>query len=282
MSTTQTTFAVQIIRRGIPTRELLADVRAVAQQLGTDRLSSHRYDRLGRFSATTVIRRVGSWKKAMTRLGLRPAHLFHVSRRAILRDLRRVANQLQTRSPQLTKYRVHGRFTTDAVRKQFGSWHRALRAAGLLPRHYRALTDEELFDNFKKTWRRLKRQPRIADLHPPISLYTVGPYLTRFGTWSKTLRAFESAMHPELGGQPVPPRQRKRVGTHINWRLRYQVLQRDHFRCQACGRSPATDDTVKLEIDHIHPRSQGGLSTIDNLQTLCERCNKGKGDITES
>ncbi|MBR2352886.1 MAG: HNH endonuclease, partial [Clostridia bacterium] len=36
-------------------------------------------------------------------------------------------------------------------------------------------------------------------------------------------------------------------------------------------------DGVKLEVDHIIPVSKGGKSTLDNLQTLCERCNRGKG-----
>ena len=268
---TQNLFAVKLIRRGIPTAELLADVRAVAVQLQTDRLSTHRYNQLGRFNATTVMRRLGSWTIA---------HLFHVSRPAALRDLRRVARNLNTKSPTLAAYRAHGRFTPDAIRKRFGAWHRALLAAGLQPLQYRSLTDRELFDNLKKAWRQLRRQPRIADLRPPLSLCTAGPYLTRFGTWSKTLRAFEAVIHPQLAARPLPPRRRLRVTTHISWRLRCRILQRDHFRCRACGRSPATDPAVKLQIDHIHPRSQGGKSTADNLQTLCDRCNSGKGDLT--
>ena len=43
-----------------------------------------------------------------------------------------------------------------------------------------------------------------------------------------------------------------------------------------CGAS--ANDGVKLEVDHIVPVSKGGKSTMDNLQTLCERCNRGKRD----
>lgn len=56
--------------------------------------------------------------------------------------------------------------------------------------------------------------------------------------------------------------------------LRYDILKRDHFRCQICGRS-ASDD-VTLEVDHIIPISKGGKTVPDNLRTLCKDCNRGK------
>lgn len=58
--------------------------------------------------------------------------------------------------------------------------------------------------------------------------------------------------------------------------LRYDVLRRDGFKCVRCGRG--REDGVKLHVDHIVPVSRGGKSTMDNLQTLCEDCNCGKGN----
>ncbi|MCF7930479.1 MAG: HNH endonuclease [Acholeplasmataceae bacterium] len=57
---------------------------------------------------------------------------------------------------------------------------------------------------------------------------------------------------------------------------RYDIMKRDGFKCCICG-AKATDG-VRLEVDHIMPVSKGGKSTDANLQTLCERCNKGKRD----
>lgn len=62
----------------------------------------------------------------------------------------------------------------------------------------------------------------------------------------------------------------------MNLKLRYAILQRDGFRCQICGRSQ--EDGVKLHVDHIIPVSKGGLTTPDNLRTLCDECNLGKSD----
>ena len=57
--------------------------------------------------------------------------------------------------------------------------------------------------------------------------------------------------------------------------LRYDILQRDNFRCQICGRT--AQDGVKLEVDHKKPIAKGGRTEPDNLWTLCQDCNRGKG-----
>ena len=58
-------------------------------------------------------------------------------------------------------------------------------------------------------------------------------------------------------------------------KLRFEVLVRDNFRCQLCGRDK--DDAV-LEVDHIVPVSEGGAEKEENLRTLCHECNKGKSE----
>ncbi len=66
---------------------------------------------------------------------------------------------------------------------------------------------------------------------------------------------------------------------NISDKLRYQVLKRDNFKCCACGASPAKNPDIELHIDHIISWSKGGETTIDNLQTLCSKCNLGKSDL---
>lgn len=60
-------------------------------------------------------------------------------------------------------------------------------------------------------------------------------------------------------------------------KLRQSIKERDNFTCQKCGVSVEKEPTLLLEIDHIVPVSRGGLTTEDNLQTLCWRCNRSKG-----
>lgn len=59
--------------------------------------------------------------------------------------------------------------------------------------------------------------------------------------------------------------------------LRKQILARDGYVCQYCGASLQKEPNLLLEVDHIIPVSKGGITTVDNLQTLCWRCNRKKG-----
>jgi hypothetical protein len=57
--------------------------------------------------------------------------------------------------------------------------------------------------------------------------------------------------------------------------IRYDVLKRDRT-CRLCG--AGRGDDVRLEVDHIVPRSKGGSNDLSNLQVLCDRCNRGKSN----
>ena len=59
--------------------------------------------------------------------------------------------------------------------------------------------------------------------------------------------------------------------------LRESIKQRDHYTCQKCGVSVEEEPHLLLEIDHIVPISKGGMTSVDNLQTLCWKCNRSKG-----
>ncbi len=71
----------------------------------------------------------------------------------------------------------------------------------------------------------------------------------------------------------------RKTSRGISWRMRFLILRRDHFRCCACGRSPATHAGVNLQVDHKLAWQRGGETVEANLQTLCEQCNGGKSDL---
>jgi hypothetical protein len=57
--------------------------------------------------------------------------------------------------------------------------------------------------------------------------------------------------------------------------IRYAVFQRDRFTCQYCGAVG-----LRLECDHVFPRSRGGKTELNNLLTACKPCNRSKGAKT--
>jgi hypothetical protein len=65
---------------------------------------------------------------------------------------------------------------------------------------------------------------------------------------------------------PLPPSKQK-----IPHKLRQAVYERDAYRCVKCG------SHKDLSLDHIHPESKGGATTLKNLQTMCRPCNSSKG-----
>lgn len=62
----------------------------------------------------------------------------------------------------------------------------------------------------------------------------------------------------------------------VSDKTREFIFNRDNYKCKKCG-SP--DDPT---IDHIYPRTLGGLSDLDNLRTLCRSCNSKRPLIGEA
>lgn len=51
------------------------------------------------------------------------------------------------------------------------------------------------------------------------------------------------------------------------------------YRCKICRRVFTSLDD--LEVDHIYPRSRGGVDTPRNLRLLCPRCNRRKSSTVK-
>jgi 5-methylcytosine-specific restriction endonuclease McrA len=56
---------------------------------------------------------------------------------------------------------------------------------------------------------------------------------------------------------------------------RKNVFWRDRYSCQYCG---SVHEGKDLTLDHVVPRSRGGLKVWQNVVTCCRRCNQKKGD----
>lgn len=61
--------------------------------------------------------------------------------------------------------------------------------------------------------------------------------------------------------------QKHPITDHIRWK----VWERDNFTCRHCG------GRTYLAVDHVIAESKGGKLEIENLQTLCRKCNSRKG-----
>lgn len=279
--------------RNCPDSILLDDLRAIAQQLGKPSLTQDEYSNHGRFSSATLKKRFGSWNRALELSGLQVKKRKDIPQEELLEDLKRVAEIVGEGNLNRVAYNEHGNFSDATFARAFGSWVNALTAIGAkVSDSWKPKTsDDDLFSNMATVWEKVGRQPKQKDFHPPISRLSASAYLRRFGSWRKALESFVVAANGESPLQSSSPvkeasaipllieQEKRRTSRDPGWRLRFLVNRRDRFTCRACGRTPALDPGVVLDIDHIIPWSKGGETILDNLQTLCKRCNIGKSDL---
>jgi hypothetical protein len=72
---------------------------------------------------------------------------------------------------------------------------------------------------------------------------------------------------------------KKRRRSHISSHMRFEIFQRDGFKCHYCGiHKDGLPNGVKLTLDHKRPYSDGGDDSFANLITACSECNHGKSN----
>lgn len=205
----------------------------------------------------------------------------------LLAELCRVAGLIEGGALRRAAFDRVSLINSDAIGRRFGGWGAALAKAGLAHRYggmvvtqgmrtkpARGLTDRQLLDRLRRAARRDGVVTQQA-VRRKFGHYC-DAYTGRFGSW----RAAVWKAGLRLAPNAACDRRRKRTPEEkhkVSDRLRYAILKRDDYRCQLCGDSPAITRGTILEVDHIHPFSQGGKTTEDNLRTLCRRCNQGKG-----
>jgi hypothetical protein len=296
-------FVLEEFHRNTPDEELIEDVKRVAALCQKESLTGKEYEAQGWFSLGTLRNRFGSWNEVLRHAGLSvergrfKKHCYCEKDEDFFEDLRKVAKQFNRNYVSVEEYAQYGKYSYGQRRKRFKCWDNLLKAAGLEPTPFRTgpnlkYSDEELFEEMERMWILKGRQPRYYDEGFRINGKT---YASRFGSWRKALEAFVSYINSdddeEEKNESVPsevvidtsndkkPTFKHKTKRDINLRLRFKVMARDHFKCCKCGKSPATDPSVILHIDHIHPYSKGGETIMENLQTLCSDCNLGKSDL---
>ena len=311
-------FELNEYHRNVTDEELIDDVKRVASIYNKPTLTRDEYRVYGKYGLTTFVRHFGSWMAVLEMCSLQ-ANSYQlaaiqagytgqsVTDSQLFEDLQRVASMLEKDSITSGEYKQYGEYSSSTIFKRFGTWNNALEKANLSPFVKVAgkrIPTEALFSEIERLWTQFGRQPTVTDVKNGYSKYSVNAFVRRFGGWNNALRAFveyieedDSEINRERvekeNKQPKIKKIREEkayINQHLtknkhttqrepNLRLRFKVLVRDNFRCCSCGASPATNPDVVLHVDHIKPWSKGGETVMENLQTLCSKCNLGKSDI---
>jgi 5-methylcytosine-specific restriction endonuclease McrA len=99
---------------------------------------------------------------------------------------------------------------------------------------------------------------------------------------AELIEAATERLHAERASLPVPLVIRLVYYVRIPRQVtlapsRNSVMLRDNHTCQYCGMTPGR---AALTLDHVLPRSRGGLTTWENVVVACRACNIRKGDRT--
>jgi 5-methylcytosine-specific restriction endonuclease McrA len=147
----------------------------------------------------------------------------------------------------------------------------------------------------------LQRPTLVLNRHwQPVRVTTVARALVQ--VWNATAHVVDpvdyqlytwadwSALRPQSGEPTITtPRLRLRVPEVVTLTTydgllvltvpfnRRNVFQRDRCTCQYCGTRPGSGE---LTIDHVVPRSQGGVSSWENCVLACVTCNRRKANRT--
>jgi len=299
-------FELNEYHKNISKDELLEDLCIVAKKLNKSYLSRSEYEKNGKYSATPYINNFGSWLVACKEAGLRTTRnkedFVHISDEDLLEDMVQVSKLLKKKSISTKDYSDYGKYKVQTILSRFLKWSEALKKANLEQTNFKIIGDKDLFVDIERMWIQKGKQPTSTDVKNGLSEYSLNTYSRRFGGWRNALEAFlkytnldsseetdEEIKENKINAQDnisktvnlekSPQKKKHRTSRDINERMRFKVLKRDNFKCCACGASPAKDPAVELHVDHIIPWSKGGETVIDNLQTLCSKCNLGKSDI---
>lgn len=117
----------------------------------------------------------------------------------------------------------------------------------------------------RKRWLPPSLESRIANIMTWIQrlqkicpIVAISQELVRFDT--------QLMQHPE--GEGISYQQGELAG----YEAREYLLEKWDRTCAYCGKKD-----VPLQIEHIHPKANGGTNRISNLTLACETCNRAKG-----
>jgi hypothetical protein len=223
----------------IPKREVLAELERVAELRGYVEFGRRDFNQMATISAATVMRAFDGWSNAIA-----------------------------------------------ALRRTLAS-----RGIELKDRSKRQYAELELFAEMERIWRELGHRPSRIEWRASKPQISNATYVRYFGGWPQACLRFleHRSSSSKVGQAPATAHAPRAVvktkrnapaveaGRDVPAGLRLRVYEKDRFRCVYCGRTPITELSVELHVDHIAPFSRGGKTTLENLQTLCSVCNLGKG-----
>lgn len=267
-------FELEEYHRDITDEELIADLKRVSNELDKKSVSFRSYNVRGRYNSSTLVRRFGNWPDVLKRAGLQvDRHPVRISEEELFYNIEEIWVKLG-RQPRITEIeKPLSKYGHGTYQKRFGTWRKALDKFVAYMNTEESISSGDdsshTSDNLKNALEPTQDAPFIpvpAPRSKPAPDFAAG--VAKDPHRREGIRKLE-----------IEPGSQHKTKRNVNWRLRFVVMKRDNFKCRHCGRSPATDPTIVLHVDHKVAWVNGGETVLENLETLCSKCNIGKSDL---
>jgi Homing endonuclease associated repeat/HNH endonuclease len=122
-------FQLKGFHRNISDSDLLDDLKAVAEKLETNKLSSREYnDNGGKFTAGTIAARFGSWNIALEKAGLNLAQQREISKEELFQNLEQVWINMGRQPVFRDMKNAISKYSAYQYVVKFGTWRKGLEA----------------------------------------------------------------------------------------------------------------------------------------------------------
>lgn len=123
-------FDLKLRKRNISEKELLDDLKRVAEKIGTKTITRIIYDEHSRFGSTTILRKFQSWNRALDAAGLGLNNRINIPNEELFENLADIWQTIgrQPVGRDISKSTNTSKFSLGTYERRFGSWNSALLA----------------------------------------------------------------------------------------------------------------------------------------------------------
>jgi len=120
-------FELKDFNRNVPDKDLLNDLKDIAQKLEVNKLSSRQYEANGgKYTSGTIARRFNSWNNALEKAGLSIVLWRNVSKEELFENLENVWIRLGRQPVYRDMKMPISKYSADQYITKFGGWRKAL------------------------------------------------------------------------------------------------------------------------------------------------------------
>jgi len=131
-----------------------------------------------------------------------------MNREELVAELKRVASLVGKEGISRSEFKRHGRVSSWLVEKTFGTWNKALEAAGLVPiDRFKRIADSELEEEFRRVCAKLGKVPTRNEF-AIASKFSADVYEKRFRNWANVVAHYVGS---EAAGVPRRGREARQV-----------------------------------------------------------------------